>query len=163
METRFLLPNRLKLVGWIFLIPSAFIGILSIFFDFEFKFLDMNMPAIFPDKVSQIVDPAVLFGFIRTNTTGTLAGILVIIGGLLVAFTKEKVEDEFISKIRLESILWATYLNYLILIFCLLFFYDSGFVKVMTLNLYSIIVLFIIRFNFVLYRATKALKYEKLS
>jgi hypothetical protein len=163
MKTRFLFPNRFRLAGWILLVPAALIGILSIFLDFEWKFLELNMPAIFPENVSQDLDPAAMFGFVRANITGTLAGILFIIGGVLVAFSKEKIEDEYISKIRLESILWATYINYVILIFCLIFFYKSGFVKVMTLNLYAIIVLFIVRFKFVLYRTTIALKYEKLS
>jgi hypothetical protein len=159
MKTRFLFPHRCKMSGWIIMVPSTILGILSIFFDVEFRFLDMKVPAIFPENI----DHGVLFGFISANITGTLAGILFIIGGLMVAFSKEKIEDEFISKIRLESILWATYINYIVLIICLILFYDSGFVKIMTLNMYTIIFMFIIRFNFVLFRATNALDYEELS
>jgi hypothetical protein len=79
----------------------------------------------------------------------------------MVAFAKEKHEDEFIAKIRLESFLWATYINYAILLFSFLFFYGIGFMYVMIFNMFTIIILFIVRFNYILYRSTKQLQYEK--
>jgi Ca2+-dependent lipid-binding protein len=85
------------------------------------------------------------------------------LGAVMVAFAKEKHEDEFIAKIRLESFLWATYINYAILLFSFLFFYGIGFMYVMIFNMFTIIILFIVRFNYILYRSTKQLQYEKQS
>jgi hypothetical protein len=79
----------------------------------------------------------------------------------MVAFAKEKHEDEYIAKTRMESFLWATYINYAILLFCFMFFYGVGFMYVMIFNMFTLIILFIIRFNYVLYRSTKLLQYEK--
>ena len=56
------------------------------------------------------------FEWNTNNIADEIASILLIIGGILVAFSKTKDEDEYISKIRMESLIWATYVNYFILI-----------------------------------------------
>jgi hypothetical protein len=161
MKTRFLLPNKLKLWGWILLIPSAILGILIIFFEFEMKFLEFKVFTIYSGSFAPWGSTAVVFGFDKVNLTSTIVGILFLLGSLMVAFAKEKREDEFISKIRLESLLWATYINYAILLFCFLFFYGVGFMYVMIFNMFTILILFIIRFNYVIYRTSKSLQNEK--
>jgi hypothetical protein len=157
METRFLLPSMFKKFGWILLIPSTILGLFRIFIDFEFKSLNLKMFTI----CSGMLSPFVTFGFDKVNLTGTITGILFILGAIMVAFSREKDEDEFISKNRLESFLWATYINYAILLFCFLFFYGTCFLFVMILNMFTIIILFIIRFHYVLYRSSKLLQHEK--
>jgi hypothetical protein len=163
METRFLLPNKFKMIGWFLLIPSTILGILQIFYlaGSGLKFLDLKVFTIYSGSFAPWGSTTVVFGFDKVNLTGTIIGILFILGAVMVAFTKEKHEDEFIAKIRLESFLWATYINYAILLFCFLFFYGIGFMYVMIFNMFTIIILFIVRFNYVLYRSTKSLRYEK--
>ena len=160
METRFLLPNKFKLIGWILIIPSAILGYFVIFHDFTLKFLRIKVLSFFSGGLAPW-NPASNFGFEPQNITATIVGILFIVGALMVAFAREKNEDEFISKQRLESLLWATLTNYLILIFCFLFFYEIGFLIVMIINMFTILILFIIRFNYILYKLSKSLKYEK--
>jgi hypothetical protein len=158
METRFLLPNKLKLPGWIILIPSGILGVLAIFFHLEWNFLEMKVFTIYSDGAAFFYSSRpVVFGFDDVNLTATVFGIFFLIGSVMVAFSKEKHEDEFIAKIRLESLLWATYINYAILFLCFLFFYGFGFLYVMILNMFTILILFIIRFNYVLYRISKPL------
>jgi len=159
MKTKLLLPNYLKKIGWILLIPSALFGLFIIISDFEFKFLDMKVFTIYSG--SGVFQDPVLFGMIKANLTGTLIGILFLIGAIFVAFSKEKSEDEFITKVRLESLLWATYINHGVLIFCFLFFYEFEFLYVMIFNMFTILIFFIIRFYYILYRANKALSHEK--
>jgi hypothetical protein len=45
METKLLLPNKFKLIGWILLVPSAILGIIQIFYlaGSGLKFLDAKM------------------------------------------------------------------------------------------------------------------------
>jgi len=160
METRFLLPNKFKVYGWILLIPSSILGLLVIFEEFKFNFLDMRVFTISsggfaPWEVTRA------FKFEKENLTATLVGVLFLLGALMVTLAREKNEDEFISKMRLESLLWATILNYLILLFCFIFFYEFGFVYVMIFNMFTILILFIIRFNYVLYLSSKSLRHEK--
>ncbi len=159
MKTKLLLPNQFKKPGWILLIPSALFGLFIIISDFEFKFLDMRVFTIYSG--SGVTQDPVLFGMIKANLTGTLVGVLFLIGAIFVAFSKEKSEDEFIAKVRLESLLWATYINYGVLIFCFLLFYEFEFLYVMIFNMFTILIFFIIRFYYILYRANKSLSHEK--
>jgi len=159
MKTKLLLPNHFKTPGWIILIPSALLGLFIIISDYEFKFLDMKVFTIYSG--SGVFQDPVLFGMIKANLTGTLVGVLFLIGAIFVAFSKEKSEDEFIAKVRLESLLWATYINYGVLIFCFLFFYEFEFLYVMIFNMFTILIFFIIRFYYILYRAKKSLSHEK--
>jgi FlaA1/EpsC-like NDP-sugar epimerase len=159
METRFLLPNKFKLIGWIILIPSAIFGILKIInIEFALKSLDVKMFTICSDLMNS---QPFRFGFNEVNLTGNIIGIVFILGAVLVAFSREKDEDEFISKNRMESFLWATYINYAILLLLFIFFYGNCLFFVMIFNVFTMIILFIIRFHYVLYRSSKLLHNEK--
>jgi len=159
MKTRILFPNCFKRIGWIVLIPSVILGVLVIFGVLEFKFLrNAKMFAIYSDDFP---GSSTIFGYVKNNISDEILGILCIVGAILVAFSKEKHEDEFISKIRMESLVWATYINYAILIFCMLFFYSVGFLYVMIFNMFTILILFIIRFHYLLYNANKSMSNEK--
>lgn len=160
MKTKLLFPYRFKMIGWLLLIPATVLGILCLFFDFEADFFDVQVFAIygsgdFLSKSSQFLKLA------ENNVTDEIAAILFIIGALFVAFSCQKTEDEFIAKTRLESLVWATYVNYIILIFCFLFFYEMGFFWVMILNMFTILIFFIVRFYFILYYTKKSLSHEK--
>ncbi|SIO45717.1 hypothetical protein [Chitinophaga niabensis] len=137
MKSKFLLPHLYKKIGWSITIPFLIIGILlfplgDVFFKNAtwLTFLD-NFPGQYTDEI-------------------IAAGL--IMGMLLVAFSKEKVEDEYINKVRLESLQISVLINYLLLIICILLIYDVEFLSVMTYNMFTILLLFIIRFNFIIYR-----------
>ena len=95
------------------------------------------------------------------NVLNEICGVLIILSGLLVAFSKEKEEDELISMIRLESLVWATYWNYAILLLGFVLVYDMAFLTVMVFNMFTILILFIIKFNWALHKLKKSLLYEE--
>ena len=76
----------------------------------------------------------------------------IITGLLLIAFSREKHEDEFISRIRLESLQWAVLINYLLLIVSAFLVYGFSFMDVMMYNMLTVLIIFIVRFHLVLYR-----------
>ena len=84
--------------------------------------------------------------------------LLMATGLFLVAFAKEKIEDEQIWHIRLDSLRWAIYVNYLILIISLIFIEDVG--HMLELNLWVPLIFFIIRFRWVIYRLNRSLSRE---
>ncbi len=84
--------------------------------------------------------------------------LAIIIGGLLVGFTKEKVEDEFIYKLRKDSLVWAIIFNYAVLIFTIIFVYSLTFFDVLVFNMFTPLIFFIVRFNFLKH---KSLSYEE--
>lgn len=158
MSPKFLLPNRCKPIGWLITIPSFILIILFLHYEFTFKFLDYAVKG--PDKIS--LDNKFLFNIQVHNFTGEVEGLLLIIGLIMVAFSKEPQEDERISTLRLESLLWAVYINSAFLIFSIIFFYNELFLQVMAYNICTPLILFIIRFNWVMYRERKSLKTANL-
>ena len=160
MKLNFLFPNKFKKIGWFILIPSAIIGFLTIVYEYEPSFLDFNVPAIFVNEISLSNDKQ-LFGIVNNNFLNEILGILIIISSLFVAFSKEKLEDEYISKIRLESLVWAIYVNYGILLFAFLFIYDFSFLWVMIFNMFTVLLFFIIRFNWQISKLKKLATYEE--
>ena len=77
-----------------------------------------------------------------------LITISIIIGGLIVGFTKEKIEDEFIYKLRKDSLVWAIIFNYVVLLFATLLIYDLAYFDVLIFNMFTPLIFFIVRFNF---------------
>ena len=93
MKTNYLLPNKYKKFGWALFLLGIISGVFLQIFDSKNGF-----------SVGFIND----FGF---EFLDEIISILIIIGGLLIGFSKEKIEDEFIHKLRHESLVWAIILN----------------------------------------------------
>lgn len=151
MNSKFLLPNKFKLPGWLILIPSAILGVFVVIGKPLFS-ITAPVFAIYSD---QIFGKAEVFAFIRTDITISLVGILFTVGAMFVAFSKEKVEDEYIANIRQTSLLWAVFVNYALLLLELLFIYGTPFFSIMVYNMFTVLIIFIARFHFVLYRNYK--------
>ncbi len=158
MKSKLLFPNRYKLIGWCILVPATILGIILIITDFEGLTLKAKIFAIFSDELLGKPQP---LSFISTNVTNTIVGILFILGSILVGFSKEKKEDEFIANLRLSSLLWAVLVNYIFLLFLFAFVYGASFLYVMIYNMFTVLVIFIVRFNYILYRNSKILSDEK--
>lgn len=158
MKTNFLFPYKYKNVGWLVLIPSVIIGMITLITSYEPNFLNFQVPALFIDA---FFGERRFFGIVKNNVLNEILGILIILSALLVAFSKEKVEDEFISKIRLESLVWAVYINYGVLLLAFIFIFDLAFLWVMVFNMFTILFFFIIRFNWQLSKFNKSATYEE--
>ncbi len=153
MSLSFLLPHKYKIIGlWIF-IPTLIFSIVDLFVHSEFDFLNVSVFSIV--EVTGILEDDQGPGMITNNILNELLGILLIVGGLFVLLSREPEEDELIVKIRLESLLWATIWSYGILFFALIFVYGEKFFTVMVVNMFTILVLFMLRFNWKLYKLRK--------
>jgi hypothetical protein len=137
MESKLLLPNRYKRIGIVLLIPAFILGIMVRFFDFQFSFLTIHMgkSKVFEDSIN-LTDEFAL--------TGLIAGLL------FIAFAREKTEDEFIAHTRLESLKWAVLINYILLLVATWLVHGFAYIDVMMYNMLTVLIIFIIRFNYVL-------------
>ncbi len=153
MSPKLLLPNKYKNIGWCLLIPATLLGIFMTATDFEISWLNVKVFAFLSDNQS--------FSFIKDNITNEIVGVLFIIGALFVGFSREKREDEFIANLRLSSLLWAVYVNYILLLLAFLFVYGTPFLSVMMYNMFTILIIFIVRFNYILYKNAKSMPDEK--
>lgn len=158
MKVNYLFPSTYKKIGWTILIPSAILGLVILIIEYKPDFLNFTVPAIF---VNEFFGEKQFLGMITNNILDEILGILVIISSLFVAFSKEKSEDEYISKIRLESLVWAVYVNYGILLISFLFIYDLSFLWVMIFNMFTVLLFFIIRFNWQISKLKKSASYEE--
>jgi hypothetical protein len=145
MEMKFLLPRKYRLIGWVLVVPSAVIMVMSMYFDFSLPFLN------YVGKGTHIsLDPAFIWNIQSHNFTGDIAGVLLLVGLLMVAFSKEKIEDERTQRLRLESLLWAVYVNSVLIVLAIILTYGTLFLNVMIYNICSTLVFFIARFRWVM-------------
>ncbi|MFC2131263.1 hypothetical protein ACFLSQ_07500 [Bacteroidota bacterium] len=98
------------------------------------------------------------FTVVETNILPSLIMLLFLISALLVAFSKEINEDEYISKVRLDSLIWAVLINYLLLLISIIFIYELAFLWILLFNMFTILILFIIRFNLILFKERRCMK-----
>jgi hypothetical protein len=147
MKTNYLLPNKYKLIGWILLIIGLIGGIYLIGTDYESDALNVKVFAIYNDDTF-FSNNSGFFKIIENSIVDELVSIAIIIGGLVVGFTKEKVEDEFIYKLRKDSLVWAIIANYIILLLAIIFVYNFTFFDVLVFNMFTPLLFFIVRFNF---------------
>ena len=150
MKTRFLFPNQFKNFGWLLFIPSVLatliISVLNISTD---EYLNISVFSIYQDSIGEIPG---FFKFIKNSILDEILTISIIVGGILVGFSKLKEEDEMISKIRYESLVWATYLNYVIILFFTLFIFGLPYLNVLFYNMFTLLLFFIIRFHYMVYK-----------
>jgi L-asparagine transporter-like permease len=153
MKTHFLFPNKFKILGWILFIPSILTFMVASIFKLDIdKYLNIKVFAIYQESIGQ--KPG-FFKIIEDSFSYELITILIILGGLFICFSKLKNEDEYTSKIRYESLVWATYFNYFLILFFTLFLYGMPFLNVIVYNVYTLLIFFMIRFHYLIYKLNK--------
>lgn len=140
MKTKLLLPRKFKYIGLIVSVIFLALGIANMYFEFMFELY------------TPFIANGILGDASRNELTDEILGGGLIIGLMLLAFSREKFEDEFVSKMRLESLLWAVYVNYILLLAAFFLVYGNFFFDVIIYNMYTILIFFIGRFNFLMYR-----------
>lgn len=145
MLSKILLPHRFQKFGWILFLPFSALLFANNYFDFNFSFLEFN------------IREGSLFEDSKENFTNEFALIGVFMSLFLISFSREKEEDEFIQMLRLDSLLVACYTNTFILIIGTLLFYSFGYLEFMGYNMFTIQLIFIGRFRWVLHRQKQSL------
>lgn len=153
MQNKLLLPNKFKIIGWCLLIPAAILGLVIGFLPLE---------AVIGKVLTSLnMGSDQSFGETEIKMIITVTGVLFIVGAMFVAFSKEKQEDEFIAKLRLSSLLWAVWVNYILLLLAILFIYGTAFRIVLVYNMFTVLIIFIARFNYILHKTSKVMSREK--
>lgn len=147
METKLLLPNRCKIIGIIILIIGVALWILDDHYP-GLLTLDISWWQSFTGQ-----NPLVPIG--KTDMAFTIYTIFLISGGVMICFAREKNEDEFITRLRLSSWMWAILINYILLIIATITVYGLDFLEVIFYNIFTPLFIFILRFNFLLFRYSR--------
>jgi len=131
---RYLLPRYFKVIGWIISVPSALVSLI-------YLFTGQVINGVFSKSHTEDVVNSIII---------TICLVLLMLGLLFIAFSKEKMEDEYITKVRGDSLIWAVIANAIFMIILSSTVYGIGFLYVSFFNLYTVLVLFIIKFNLAL-------------
>jgi hypothetical protein len=146
MKDKYLLPYK-----------SRWIGLVLIFLHIPIRAIwESYYPNI--DEHRLPTSPADSMLFTNGHLFYIASSLLVLTGLFLIAFSKEKIEDEQISKLRLDSLRWAIYVNYALMILSLIFTNGVNFIDMLRLNLWMPLIFFIIRFRWVIYRQNRLSK-----
>lgn len=149
MKPKLLLPYKAKWIGLALFIPAFFLGYAFVIYNYEIPLFTVDLK----DWMFLIKEEG-LFQSTNNNLTDEIALTFTVAGLLLIAFSKEKTEDEFIQKIRLESLQWAVLVSYLLLLISAWFIYGSPFFVAMIANLLTVLIIFNIRFHWLLMKAS---------
>lgn len=146
MNTLQLFPHRFKIIGWFIFIPSLILGLISLsgVMNFEISLPVIYNSGFFADEKQD---------FLRTadiDLFPNLFGVLIIIGGILVGFSKEKIEDEYISSLRLKSVFWSLIATYSIVLILFISIFGTLFFTAMIFSIFLPLVLYVFRFNYLL-------------
>ena len=152
MKASYLLPYKYKTLGWILFVFGLISGGIVVFGGYDFDILKVNVISIY-DEGGFLGGTKGFFNIIENSILDELAALSIIVGGLLVGFTKEKVEDEFVYKLRNDSLVWAIIFNYIVLTFAVIFVYDFSFFHVLVFNMFTPLLFFVFRFNFLKFKS----------
>lgn len=151
MQQNMLLPNQFKKLGWLILGIAVILWLYLLLSDNE---ASLNAP-VFAFITDEIMGKTEYFKIIQVDILPSLVGTLFIVGSLLVSFSKEPQEDEYIASVRLASMQWAVLVSYGLLLFAFMFIFGLAFLTVMQYNMFTVLILFIARFHFVLFLNSK--------
>ena len=147
MKTRFLFPYSWRKYGVVLFIIGVAISLIHVF-------LDAHMVALHHHSFDGKTD-------FRELVTDIIL-LTLICGLLLIAFTKEKIEDEHIAQLRLDSLQWSIYFNYIGLIICIVLITNwHMFIGIAAHFIFTPLLFFIIRFRWVIYQANSQLKHRE--
>lgn len=146
MKTIQLLPNSYKRWGWLILIPSMIVGLVCLF-NGKISY-EVELPVLYN---SGFMDDPGFFVKTHVDVVTNGVGLLVIIGAVLVGFSREKEEDEYLQQLRLRAVFWSLIVSYTIFFVLMLTVFGLQFFNLMIILLYFPILIYIFLFNFYLY------------
>lgn len=162
---KYLFPAYFRKIGWIALIPLlAWLTWMQVNVNLSRilpgVFLELHLPPDYYDSGS------VSFFYALFKSYGnswldefTLLGIT--LAFIFIAFSREKMEDEYVWKIRMESLVWAFIVDAVLVIAATFLLFKTDFVLFMAMNFYFILILFIVKFRIAMFGAKKSMNHEE--
>jgi hypothetical protein len=149
-RTLFLLPRSFRFVGFVFLIAGLLLGIARFYFGYKPHLLDMKVFAFYSSYLQ-----TKYMEIVRNNMAEEFTGFFLVTGLFLIAFSREKVENELTSMLRFKAFFIAFYLNFLFLLISLFFTFGFAFVYMLMVNMGFGLLAFILTFRFLLFLKSK--------
>lgn len=86
-------------------------------------------------------------GWTETGLFNEILTVVIVVSGFIASFSREKVEDELTSKIRLESLSVAILVNYALVLVSNFFIFDFAYLNTLIVFLFAPLVMFNVIFQ----------------
>ncbi len=152
MKTKLLLPSYFRTIGWIVFVPCFVLTLLSLIFSESDWFPPLNFfesSHVFSRWTTCRNFNSNIFA--NDDFAGEILMTLTTLGFFCVAFSRLQIEDEWIGKVRLESLLWGFYLHTGFFIIATWGSYGLNFYIWLAWNMLVAPVTFLVRFNWIVY------------
>lgn len=160
MKNSYLFPAYFKKIGWC-MFPFMLAFSIYVLYIKNGLNWDVSMWAFVSDSRWLETSDSKWFGTSVQDISDEIAFTGMTVSLLFIAFAKRKDEDEYISRIRLESLVWAVIANYAILTAATWLVYGFPYFNVMLYNMFTILILFIVKFQLALYKLKKSMRNEE--
>ncbi|MBR2637977.1 MAG: hypothetical protein IKD40_03935 [Bacteroidaceae bacterium] len=152
MKTNYLLPTVFSKIGWFLFVPSLILGIYYLFGnDAVINIGGSSAIALFDG----ITETEVLSTTYNDSWTDEILIITTTLSMLFIGFSREKEEDECIANIRMNSLVWSIMVSSMVLIAATLLIFGVPYLTFMTIYMFCVLLLFIIKYKFALYMFRK--------
>ncbi len=147
MNTKILFSHKYKIWSILMSLLGLVGTIAAVYGEVQLEFLEIRSET---KEAEFLVSPV--------NFTDEIACLILIAGLLLWGFSAEKVEDERIAQMRLNALQWSMFFHYVFLAICIIFIHGLKFLNILFLNVFLPLIVFIVRFNWVMFLENKRLK-----
>lgn len=144
MKHCFLLPYGFKWAGWVLLLSSLLLGGWIVAMDFD-------------PQSSELLSSLQLKGTLINN----YAVIGLWLGAIFVGCSKERVEDEMITRIRLNALMIGFYLQAIFIIIATFVCNSLDYLEVMLYNLVTYPLIFVVIYRWMLRSALRGMSDEE--
>jgi hypothetical protein len=142
IKVNYLVPRNFRFVGIFFVIAGAVMGVARFIYGFKPDFLDMKQFALYSEYLE-----SKYMRIIKNNMGEEVTGLLLMLGLFLIAFSREKTEDETTEKLRLTAFIIATWVNVAFIMIALFFTYGIAFIYMLIINMIVFLSAYIIAFR----------------
>ena len=146
----YLFSNKFKKTSGVVFYLSILVGLFLLLTDKIRDIFVVNVFSIF--SYEWIGSERTGFGWIENGLGDEIFTLLIIVSGLINSFSKEKIEDELISRIRLESLSLSLFISFGLIIISTFLVFNINYMIVLVFNLFLIILLFNLIFKFRLFK-----------
>lgn len=151
MKNTYLFPNSYRRIGQILAIPSVLLCGYYLFFA-DGDLLPCRMFSVLSFELFSSVE---WFTMVETDAMRQISIVLFTISLLFIAFSREKEEDEYMEYLRSRSMRWAMLISGIVTIVVTLLVYNLAYLYFVFINLYLILILFILKYRIDLHRLRK--------
>lgn len=153
MEKTYLFPAAFKKAGILMFIPFAVLGLNLLF---SWWNIEWKMTVFTFAGTDDLFAPASYFKTIHTDIFPTLVIFGLVVSLLMLCFSRERDEDEYVANLRCRTLVIAVIASYVCLLVGNLFIFDIAFLTFLFINMFTVLVLYAIAFNYRLYQFRKS-------